>query len=71
MFCLFLEINSDLDLNNLLSKASGVRMKKKIIVSKIFGTILLNIYEILNQIFSIMIEALLKKTPNPERTKHK
>jgi len=67
----FFEINSVFDLNNLLNKARGVKIKKNIIVSKILGIIWLNIIDILNHIFSISLESKRENTPIPERNKHK
>ena len=56
VFWLFFELKLVWALNNLLNKAIGVRIKKNIIESKMFGIIWLNMYETLNHIFSIIID---------------
>ena len=66
-FWLFFELKFVWELNNLLNKAIGVRIKKNIIESKILGTIWLKIYESLNHVFSRNIDALCEKTPNPDK----
>lgn len=54
-------------LNILLSSAIGVRKKKYIIVSKTLGIIRLNTNDNLNHIFSIIIDVLKDKIPNPDK----
>ena len=60
-------MNSVFDLNSLLNKAVGVRIRKKINESKTLGMILLKMLEIINHILSIIIEASIEKTPKPVR----
>lgn len=68
---LFFEIKLELELNNLLNNAIGVRIKKNIIESKILGTIWLKIYESLNHIISIIIDNFRERTPIPENNNDK
>ena len=69
VFWLLFELKLVWELNNLLSKAIGVRIKKKTNESKTLGMIWLNINESLNHIFSIIIDILYERTPIPERNK--
>ena len=69
VFWLLFELKLVWELNNLLSKAIGVRIKKNINESKTLGIIWLNMYETLNHIFSIIIDDLYERTPIPERNK--
>ena len=69
VFWLFFELKLVCDLNSLLSKAIGVRIKKNINESRTLGIIWLNMYATLNHIFSIIIDDLYERTPIPERNK--
>ena len=69
VFWLLFELKLVWELNNLLNKAIGVRIKKNINESKTLGIIWLNMYETLNHIFSIITDDLYERTPKPERNK--
>ena len=64
---MLIDIKFVFELNNLLSSANGVRIKKNITESKILGIIRLNIKDNLNHIFSIIREALNENTPIPAK----
>tara|TARA_A200000113_G_C8800441_1_gene333914 strand:+ start:148 stop:354 length:207 start_codon:yes stop_codon:yes gene_type:complete len=64
---LFFDIKFVLELKSLLRSASGVRIKKNITESKMFGIIRLNMKDNLYHSFSIIKEDLNENTPIPER----
>jgi len=70
-FLLFFRLKFDSALNNLLNNANGVKNKKNKKDRRIFGIIRLRTNEILNQKFSMILDILIEKTPNPDNIIHK